>query len=418
MCVAAVGEVVEINETKAVCSFRGAMLEASIVLVPKVRVGDYVVVHAGFATEIIKDFQGFHRNTVATDAYARQILDAIEKKCEALQGQKIKIMNFCGSHERTIHQFGLAGLLPDNIELISGPGCPVCVTPVDEISLAMEACKKRDVILTIFGDMLNIPTPWGTLEQLKAEGAKIKIVHDISQALHLAGNGKQEVVHLAVGFETTAPSTGAAILEAGDLGNFSIVSSHRLTIPAMTYVLQKTCVDAVICPGNVAMVTGLEPFKKLNEKYQLPLIVTGFEPVDVLEAVLKILNQLTQKTWSVENQYSRVVEEAGNKTAKQIISSVFRAEAAPWRGLPVLPDSRLVLNNRYEKFDAEKKFGLVRHHENLKIDEACCCGEILQGTKQPAECPFYGKKCKPENPKGPCMISAEGACRIKYNAGR
>lgn len=416
MCVAAIGQVVEIKGTRAICSFSGVRKETSIVLVPKVEVGNYVVVHVGFATEIVSDLPGYYRNTVATDAYARQLLDAIATKCLELQGHPIRIMNFCGSHEYTINQFGLRGLLPDNISLISGPGCPVCVTPVSEIYLAMEACKKHNVILTVYGDMFTIPTPWGSLEQLKSEGANIRWVSDINQALKLARQVKQQVVHFAVGFETTAPSTGAAIMEAtdSDMTNFSIISSHRLTLPAMEYVLSTSSIDAVICPGNVAMVTGSEPFEKIFEKYRLPLIITGFEPIDVLEAVLKVVCQLRANVSSLENQYSRVVRKAGNPTAKQLLAQVFQAENAPWRGLPTLPESRLVLKNRYEKYNAECKFALEKPQIVPEIEEPCCCAEVLRGEKEPQDCPHYGKDCTPERPKGPCMTTTEGACKIRY----
>jgi len=415
VCVAAVGKVIEIKGTTAICSFRGAMKETSIVLVPKVEIGQFVVVHAGFATEIVKDLQDFYRSTVATDAYSRQLLDAIEVKSNELQGRPIRIMNFCGSHEHTIHQYGIRDLLPNNIELISGPGCPVCVTPVNEIHLALELCKKQDVILTVFGDLLTIPTPWGTLEQLKSEGADIRLVHDINQSLQLARQVKQQVVHFAAGFETTAPSTGAVIIEAAGLENFSIISSHRLTLPAMDYVLSKSSIDAVICPGNVAMVTGYQPFDTACKKYGVPLIITGFEPIDVLEAVLMIVGQVRENTSALENQYSRVVSPVGNRTAQEILDQVFKKENAPWRGLPILPDSRLVLKDRYEKFNAESKFGLKNHQAVTESKEACCCGEILRGEKQPTNCPSFGTECTPEKPKGPCMISAEGACKIRFN---
>lgn len=414
MCVAAIGQVMEIKGTRALCSFRGAMKETSIVLVPKVEVGHYVVVHAGFATEILKDLPGYYRNTVATDAYARQLLDAIATKCIELQGRPIRIMNFCGSHEHTITQFGLRGLLPDNINLVSGPGCPVCVTPISEIYLAMDVCQKYDVILTVYGDMLTIPTPRGSLEQWRAEGANIRLVSDINQALQLARQVKQQVVHFAVGFETTAPSTGAAIMEATDMTNFSIISSHRLTLPAMEYVLSTSSIDAVICPGNVAMVTGSEPFEKIFEKYRLPLIITGFEPIDVIEAVLKVVCQLRENASSLENQYSRVVRNTGNPTAKQILAQVFQAENAPWRGLPTLPESRLVLKNIYEKFNAESKFALQKSQVVPETEETCCCAEVLRGEKQPKDCPYFDKECTPEKPKGPCMTTTEGACKIRY----
>lgn len=414
MCVAAIGKVVEIKGTRGICSFRGVLMEASIVLVPKVQVGDYVVVHAGFVTEIVKDLPGYYQNTVATDAYSRQLLDAIETKCPELQGRPIRIMNFCGSHEHTINHFGLRGLLPNNLNLVSGPGCPVCVTPINEIYLAMEACKKQDVILTIYSDMLTIPTPWGSLEKLRSEGANIKLVNNINQSLQLAREVKQQVVHFAVGFETTAPTTGAMIMDASDLNNFSIISSHRLTLPAMEYVLSNSSIDAIICPGNAAAIIGTEPFQQIYEKYRIPIIITGFEPVDVLEGILNVLSQLRENVVKVENQYSRVVRNTGNQTAIQILDKVFKAENAPWRGLATLPESRLVLKDKYDKFNAELKFNLKEPKILEETEETCSCNEILRGEKEPSDCPLFGKDCIPESPKGPCMTSSEGACKIRY----
>lgn len=414
MCVATIGKLVEIKGSRGICSFRGVLMEASIALVPKVQVGDYVVVHAGFVTEIVKDLPGYYQNTVATDAYSRQLLDAIETKCSELQGRPIRIMNFCGSHEHTINHFGLRGLLPNNLNLVSGPGCPVCVTPINEIYMAIEACQKHEVITTVYSDMLTIPTPWGSLEQLRSEGANIKLVNNINQSVQLAREVKQQVVHFAVGFETTAPSTGATIMEASDITNFSIISSHRLTLPAMEYVLRNNRIDAIICPGNVAAIIGIEAFQQIYGKYQLPIIITGFEPIDVLESILKVLCQLKENVFKVENQYSRVVRNTGNQTAKQILDKVFRAENSLWRGLGTLPESRLVLNDKYERFNAETKFNLRKPQIIHEIEVPCSCNEILRGEKQPSDCPLFGKDCIPESPKGPCMTSSEGACKIRY----
>lgn len=423
MCVATIGKVIEIKKNRGLCSFRGALKEVSLALVPTAELGSYVVVHAGFATEVISDLGLYYQSTVTTDGYSRQLLDAIESISNQLGYRPLKLMNFCGSHEHTINQFGLKGLLPGNIRLISGPGCPVCVTPENEIYLGIEALREHDVILTIYNDMLNIPTPWGSLGDFKAEGADVRLVNDINEALQIARQETKEVVHMAVGFETTAPSTGATIQDAEGQSNFSVISSHRLTSPAMEYVMKHSSVDGIICPGNVAMVTGLEPFQTVNEKYKLPLVITGFEPIDLLEGILKLVRQVKEGAALVENQYTRVVSQEGNLIAKDILEEVFEKAAVAWRGLPMLADSRLVLKDKYKGFDAEHKFdlkgpGLESPTHHLESQKDCCCGEILRGDKGPKDCPSFGKNCTPDIPKGPCMITSEGACRIQYITNR
>lgn len=413
MCVAAFGTVEEINGKNAIVSFRGAMREVSIALLPKVVVGDTVVVHAGFATEILKDTQKFYRDVVATDAYARQLLDSIEKENKRLGEREFKMMNFCGTHENTIAQYSLRGLLPANIKLVSGPGCPVCVTPEEEIAMGLEVVKNKNVILTTYGDLLRVPTRWGTLEQMRLEGADIRMVYDITHAVELAKSTDREVVHFAVGFETTAPGTAAALQEAKALNNFTILSSHRITPPAMEYVLQNSEIDALLCPGHVAMVTGTGIFRKLCDKYKLPFIIGGFEPVDILQALLQAMKVSEDKGDMVVNQYSRVVGESGNELAMELLNDTFELKTANWRGVGVLPHSRLVLNDKYRKLDAEDKFGINMPEPEETKKHSCICGEVLKGVS-PGLCPNFGGECTPENPKGPCMVTNEGSCSIAY----
>jgi len=413
MCVAAFGEVTEISGNNAVVSFRGALKEVSITLLPHVEIGNTVVVHAGFATEIVKDPKKLFRDAVATDAYARHLLDSIEKENNRLGCREIKIMNFCGTHENTIVQYSLRELLPSNIQLLSGPGCPVCVTPEEEIALAIALAKKEKIILTTFGDLLRVPTRWGSLEQLRLEGQDVRMVYDISQALDIAKASKTEVVHYAVGFETTAPGTAAAIQEAGNCDNFSIISSHRITPPAMEYVLQNSKMDILLCPGHVAMVIGTHPFDMLVKNYGIPCVISGFEPVDVLQSILQAMYQFEKSECSVINQYENVVKENGNVFAQNLMTETFELKDASWRGVGVLPLSRMVLNSKYSRFDAEAKFGLqMPKTEDTKT--GCMCGEVLKGVK-PQLCPNFGKKCTPLNPAGPCMVTREGACSIAYS---
>lgn len=413
MCVAAFGVVSKLMGKNAEVSFRGALKEVSIALVPKVQIGQTVVVHAGFATEIVKDPQKTYRDIVATDAYARQLLDAIEKENKRLHEPELKIMNFCGTHENTIVQYSLRDLLPSNIQLVSGPGCPVCVTPEEEIAMGIEVAKKDDVILTTFGDLLRVPTRWGSLEQLRLDGVDVRMVYDISQALKIAENTNKEVVHFAVGFETTAPGTASVIQEATDTPNFSIISSHRITPPAMEFVILNSKMDILLCPGHVAMVIGTQPFDTLVKKYGIPCVISGFEPVDILEAILKSLYQYGKKNGSVINQYERVVKEKGNELAQSLIRETFTLKDARWRGVGVLPQSRLVLNSKYARFDAETKFGLEMPKAEEAAKRTCMCGEVLKGMK-PQLCPNFGKTCTPENPAGPCMVTREGSCSIAY----
>jgi hydrogenase expression/formation protein HypD len=413
MCVAAFGKVTEVTGRNAVVSFRGALKEVSVALLPNVGIGDTVVVHAGFATEIVKDPQKIYRDVVATDAVARQLLDAIEKENKRLNERELKIMNFCGTHENTIVQYALRDLLPPNIQLMSGPGCPVCVTPEEEIAMGLNLVKKENVILTTYGDLLRVPTRWGSLEQLKYEGADVRMVYDVSQALDLARTTKSEVVHFAVGFETTAPGTASVIQEAGSIENFSIISSHRITPPAMEYVVSHSKMDILLCPGHVAMVTGTAPFENVVKSYHIPCVISGFEPVDVLQAILQAMYHYRNNECLLMNQYERVVKKEGNILAQDLINDIFTLKDASWRGVGTLPQSRLVLKSEYRRFDAEAKFGIQMPEEDKAARQTCMCGEVLKGM-QPHLCPNFGKECTPANPAGPCMVTHEGSCSIAY----
>lgn len=416
MCVAAFGQVTKLMEKRALVSFKGALKEVSVALLPQVGIGDTVAVHAGFATEIVKDPQRIYRDVVATDAYARQLLDAIDKENKRLDERELKIMNFCGTHENTIVQYSLRDLLPSNIQLISGPGCPVCVTPEEEIALGIKLAKSKNAILTTFGDLLRVPTRWGSLEQLRLEGIDLRMVYDISQALDIAKTAKTEVIHCAVGFETTAPGTAAVIQEVGDIENFSIISSHRITPPAIEYVILNSQMDILLCPGHVAMVLGTSPFDELAKKYEKPCVISGFEPVDILKAILQAMYNYGKNGYSVINQYENVVNEKGNIHAQNLINETFSLKDAYWRGVGILPKSRLVLNSKYSRFDAETKFGIQMPEQEEGTGQTCLCGEVLKGLK-PQLCPNFGRECTPVNPAGPCMVTSEGACSIAYRNG-
>lgn len=414
VCVAAFGKVVELQGDTATVSFRGALKDVSAALLPKLRIGETVVVHAGFATEIVRDPKKVYRDVVATDAYARQLLDAIDKENRALHEPELKIMNFCGTHENTIVQYSLRELLPQNIQLISGPGCPVCVTPEEEIALGLSLAKKKNIIFTTFGDLLRVPTRWGSLEQLRLEGVDVRMVYDISQALEIARNTNSEVVHFAVGFETTAPGTAALIREVGNTENFSIISSHRITPPAMEYVMEHSRMEILLCPGHVAMVIGTRPFEQLVKDYGIPCVISGFEPTDILQSILLAMHQIGKTDISVINQYENVVHENGNTYAQKLIDETFTLKDADWRGIGTLPNSRLILNEKFRRYDAELKFGLTMPAKADETEKTCKCGDVLKGMK-PQLCPNFGIKCSPMKPMGPCMVTDEGACSIAYN---
>jgi hydrogenase expression/formation protein HypD len=248
---------------------------------------------------------------------------------------------------------------------------------------------------------------------MRLKGADIRIIYNISQALEIAKSTGKEVIHFAVGFETTAPSTAAALQESGSINNFSILSSHRITPPAMESVLSNSRIDAVLCPGHVAMVIGAMPFDLLSRKYKIPCVVSGFEPADILESILRILERYGEDDYSIINQYDRVVEYDGNILAQDLINQTYALKGANWRGVGWLPESRLVLKDEYSRFDAEKKFE-IKGLEKIDIpDQSCMCGEVLKGTS-PKMCPNFMKTCTPSDPKGPCMISNEGACNIAF----
>lgn len=262
---------------------------------------------------------------------------------------------------------------------------------------------------------MRVPTKWGALEQLRLDGVDVRMVYDISQALDIAKKSKSEVVHFAVGFETTAPGTASVIHEAGNTENFSIISSHRITSPAMEYVMQNSKMDILLCPGHVAMVIGTDPFDILVKKYGIPCVIGGFEPVDILQSILQAMYNLEKNDLSVINQYENVVKEKGNILAQKLMDDMFMLKDANWRGVNILPQSRMVLKDVYDRFDAEVKFGLEmpEAQEHGKDQSGCMCGEVLKGMK-PQECPNFGKKCTPLSPTGPCMVTREGACSIAY----
>jgi hydrogenase expression/formation protein HypD len=331
------------------------------------------------------------------------------------------IMEVCGGQTHAIVKFGIDELLPREITLIHGPGCPVCVTPLEMIDQALEIAGRADVIFTSFGDMLRVPGSKSSLLEVKARGGDVRIVYSPLDALKVAEeNPAKEVVFFGVGFETTAPATAMAVHQAAQrrLTNFSILVSHVLVPPAMEALLSaENCqVQAFLAAGHVCTVMGFEEYFPITAKYRVPIVVTGFEPLDILQGVLMCIQQLESGRSEVENQYSRSVRREGNRPAQDLIRQVFRVVARKWRGVGEIPQSGLGLSKPYIAFDAAEKFGLA----NAWVQEPaeCISGLVLQGLKKPHECPAFGGRCTPDHPLGATMVSSEGACAAYYRYRR
>jgi hydrogenase expression/formation protein HypD len=337
-------------------------------------------------------------------------------------GRRYQLMEVCGGHTHTIYRYGIGDLLPPNVELVHGPGCPVCVIPMGRVDDAIAVAHEPGVILTCFGDMLRVPGSRGSLLEAKAQGADVRMVYSPLDALRIAReNPDREVVFLAVGFETTAPSTALTLMRARAEGarNFSVLCNHVTIVPPLRALLESPDLrlDGFIGPGHVSTVVGLRPFAFIPAKYRKPLVVAGFEPLDVLQAIEMLLRQLAEGRCEVENQYRRVVPDEGNPAALRALAEVF--ELRPhfeWRGLGFISHSALRPADAYRDLDAEHRFSLpgVR----VADPKACQCGEVLKGVIRPWECKVFGTACTPERPIGTCMVSSEGACAAAYSFGR
>jgi len=327
------------------------------------------------------------------------------------------IMEVCGGQTHAILKYGIDQLLPDKISLLHGPGCPVCVTSVEFIDKAIDIASRKNVIFCSFGDMLRVPGSAKDLLAAKANGADIRTVYSPMDALTIAkNNSTKEVVFFAIGFETTAPANGMAVYQAKRmrLTNFSILCAQVLIPPAIELILSSpnNCVNGLLAAGHVCMVMGYTEYEQLALKYNIPIVITGFEPSDILQGIYMTVLQLEQHKAIVENQYSRAVKREGNSETKRLIEEVFRVVDRRWRGIAEIKSSGLSLTEKYAEFDAEKRFGL----RNYSIDESneCIAGLVLQGIKKPDECPAFAQRCTPEHPLGATMVSAEGACAAYY----
>ncbi len=332
------------------------------------------------------------------------------------------LMEVCGGQTHTIVKNGIDELLPQNITLIHGPGCPVCVTPLEMIDKALAIAAQPDVIFTSFGDMLRVPGSEKNLFTVKAEGGDVRIVYSPLDALNLARkNPDKKVVFFAVGFETTAPANAMAVWQAKRLGvkNFSILVSHVLVPPAMRAILDSpfNSVQGFLAAGHVCAVMGYEEYEPMAERYKVPIVVTGFEPLDLLQGIYMLVRQLEEGRHTVENQYSRTVTREGNIPARDLIGRIFRIGDRAWRGIGIVPVSGYVLADEFADHDAEKIFGDISGIDS-KESELCISGLVLQGRKKPHECAAFGKECTPETPLGATMVSSEGACAAYYHYGK
>jgi hydrogenase expression/formation protein HypD len=348
-------------------------------------------------------------------------VDTLLQRIRASVTRPWTIMEVCGGQTHTIVRYGLDQLLPREVSLVHGPGCPVCVTPIEMIDLAIELAKRQEVILCSFGDMLRVPGSSGDLFDARATGADVRIVYSPLDTLELARrNPSHEVVFFAVGFETTAPTTAMAVHRAAlhKVPNFSIISAHVRVPPAIEAILcsSENRVQGFLAAGHVCTVMGLEEYRPIAEKFKVPIVVTGFEPVDLLHGIAMCVAQLQEGRAEVENQYARSVRKDGNAAARMLLEEVFSFVDRRWRGLDELPRSAMALSERYITFDAVRRFGLAPLPAS--DPEQCRAGEVLRGLLKPPECPAFGRLCTPDRPLGAPMVSAEGACAAYLRAGR
>ena len=344
----------------------------------------------------------------------KKLADAVK----AYDGDTVNIMEVCGTHTMAISRYGIRSILPDNVRLISGPGCPVCVTPSYYIKAAIELAGMKDVIVTTFGDMMRVPYQGNSLLHEKALGRDIRMVYSPLDSLEIARNNPdKKVVFLSVGFETTIPVIGLSVTEAVEKGikNFMLLTANK-TIPEVLRLLsadKEISVDGYLYPGHVSAITGTVLYMELADKYGIPGVVAGFEPVDILGAIYKVITNIKNNVTNVENLYSRVVNSAGNVAARDVMNEVFEECDALWRGIGCISKSGLRLKNKYSGFDAWKMFG-IKEDEQGEEPAGCRCGDILKGKCLPPDCSLYGKVCTPENPVGSCMVSSEGTCAAYY----
>lgn len=360
-------------------------------------------------------------------ALAKRLAATIAR--EADSGRTYDVMEFCGGHTHAIFRYGVQDLMPENVRFVHGPGCPVCVLPIGRIDNAIALAERNGAIVATYGDMMRVPaSERNSLLKAKAGGADIRMVYSIRDAMKIARETPdREVVFFAIGFETTTPPTAVALRDAKAEGlkNFSVFCNHVLTPAAMQHILQSSdvresgavSIDGFLGPSHVSTVIGSRPYECFAEKFRRPVVIAGFEPLDVMQSVLMVIRQLNEGRHEVENEYVRVVTREGNRKAQALISEAFEVRPSfEWRGLGEVPDSALRIKDAYAEFDAEKRFGVETRR--VRDAKSCECPSILRGAKKPTDCKLFGTVCTPENPIGSCMVSSEGACAAYWTYGR
>ncbi|MFX1263889.1 MAG: hydrogenase formation protein HypD [Promethearchaeota archaeon] len=339
----------------------------------------------------------------------------LSKEIERLNAERrTRIVHVCGTHEDTISRHGLRSLLPEGIKLVAGPGCPVCVCSAEDVDVAVELAQQGHIITT-FGDMIRVPSTQSSLAKERSAGADIRVVYGVSEAVEIARrNPNNKVVFIGVGFETTAPTIAAEVLR-GLPSNFSVLTSLKMIPPAMEILvgIDDFDVDGFITPGHVSTIIGSDAFRPFAQKHRVPCVVGGFEPLDVLESVRMILQQINEGRADSENEYTRVVRPEGNVAAQAVLEKVFRLGDTSWRGLGVITDSGYYLRDEYAEHDTRLCFE-IPSIESVDILPGCRCHEVILGITEPDECDLFGKRCTPEDPYGPCMVGHEGTCRIRH----
>ena len=346
-----------------------------------------------------------------------RLCHSIASRIAARSSRPVRIMEVCGTHTVSIFRNGIRWLLPEGVDLISGPGCPVCVTAQGEIDAAVSLARQADTIVATFGDLIRVPGSNSSLQQEKAAGNDVRIVYSASDAVEIARqNLEKHVVFLGVGFETTAPTIAASVLAARQAGieNYSVFAMHKIVPPALEALMQMQGVeiDAFLLPGHVSVIIGMQGYSQFFDQYRVPCAVAGFEPVDILRAVLRLTEMLDTGDPHLENCYPRAVAGQGNPAARQIMNTVFEVCDADWRGLGWIPGSGLQFRHAFADHDARKRFNV--HPPDVAPPAGCACGDILTGAKTPPECPLYKIRCTPINPVGPCMVSTEGTCAAYF----
>ncbi len=355
-------------------------------------------------------------------AQAQALAARLAQLCREIRRERIQVMHVCGTHEQAIAKYGLRPLLPKALDLIMGPGCPVCVTDLPEVDEAVALAEDGKLVAT-YGDMLRVPGTTKSLADAQAEGAKVEVVYSAAQALELARSTDGEVVFFATGFETTAVATAAIALQADLPSNFSILSAHKYVPPAMELVAQipQTKVEGFLAAGHAATITGWGIFEEFVQRYGIPVVVAGFEPLDILAGLVRLVELVGDGSRKVENMYPRCVTREGNRVAQERMWKVFHTAGGMWRGIADVPDGSLRLRDEFVHLDARKKYkvDISRFLQSVPsaLTERCICGAIMSGLATPTDCPLFGKECDPQSPVGACMVSSEGTCKIWHQYG-